>query len=319
MVFPRSYFEILGVDTSAAVEGNLMGFRVLAFLLLNCLIVPPGHADLYALVVGGLGGEPRFQDQFDANAQTLARALEDDQTDNVTLMFGQEAGREQFLAAIGEIQARTKAADRIAIFLIGHGSFDERQYKFNVPGPDITDADLSEMLEGFASNKVLLVNTSSASGALQKKLGSDDHIIITATKSGYEKNATHFGGYWVEALGSQEADLNKNETISAQEAFDYAVRKVSDYFEQEARLATEHARMQGGTPKGFSLARLGKPVVAITAQQSELFRQKAQIEERIEALRLNKSQYTQQEYFERLQELALELALIQEQIDGAEQ
>ena len=52
-------------------------------------------------------------------------------------------------------------------------------------------------------------------------------MVITATKTGTEKNATVFARYWVEALRDPAADTDKNETISALEAFRYAERKIT--------------------------------------------------------------------------------------------
>ena len=43
-----------------------------------------------------------------------------------------------------------------------------------------------------------------------------------------EKNATVFGRYWVEALRDPAADVDKNETISALEAFQYAEKKTGE-------------------------------------------------------------------------------------------
>ena len=70
-------------------------------------------------------------------------------------------------------------------------------------------------------------------------LGSGDgRTVITATKSGSEKNATLFGRYWVEALRDPSADTDKNETVSALEAFHYAQTKTAAFFTEQKRLAT---------------------------------------------------------------------------------
>ncbi len=64
--------------------------------------------------------------------------------------------------------------------------------------------------------------------------------MIAATKNGTEKNATVFARYWVEALQDPTADLDKSDSISAMEAFQYAQRKTAAFYESQKRLATEH-------------------------------------------------------------------------------
>ena len=50
-----------------------------------------------------------------------------------------------------------------------------------------------------------------------------------------------FPRYWIEALKDPATDADKNESISALEAFRYAQAKVTKFFETQNRLATEHA------------------------------------------------------------------------------
>ena len=84
--------------------------------------------------------------------------------------------------------------------------------------------------------------TSSSGGAVNA-LKQDNRTVITATKSGTEKNATVFARYWVEALRDPAADIDKNETISALEAFQYAEKKTSQFYTEQKRLATEHPQV----------------------------------------------------------------------------
>ena len=65
--------------------------------------------------------------------------------------------------------------------------------------------------------------------------------VIAATKSGTEKNATVFARYWVEALQDPSADIDKSDSISAMEAFNYATKKTAAFYDSQKRLATEHA------------------------------------------------------------------------------
>ena len=69
-------------------------------------------------------------------------------------------------------------------------------------------------------------------------------IVIAATRAGTERNATVFARYWAEALREPAADTDKNESVSALEAFRYAQQKTTDFFDTQKRLATEHAVLE---------------------------------------------------------------------------
>ena len=101
------------------------------------------------------------------------------------------------------------------------------------------------------------VNATSASGAILEKWAGDGRTLITATKSGQERNATRFADHWAKALADGSADINKNGVITAQEAFDYGSREVEDSFKKAGTLATEHPQLAGGTAARFTVARLG--------------------------------------------------------------
>ena len=84
----------------------------------------------------------------------------------------------------------------------------------------------------------------SASGGSRAALERPNRVVITATKSGNEKNATVFARYWVEALRDPAADTDKNETVSALEAFTYADEKTAQFYDTQKRLATEHPTLE---------------------------------------------------------------------------
>ena len=132
------------------------------------------------------------------------------------------------------------ADDEFALFVIGHGTFDGTDYKLNLPGPDITASQMSALLNRLAARRQLVVNMTSCSGASIQALARKDRIVITATKSGTEKNATVFARYWIDALRDPAADTDKNGTVTTLEAFRYADSKTAAYFETEKLLATEH-------------------------------------------------------------------------------
>ncbi len=131
------------------------------------------------------------------------------------------------------------------LVLIGHGSFDGVEYKFNLVGPDISGADLAALCDKVTSKRQLVINTTSASGGSVAALKKPGRAVVAATKSGTEKNATVFARYWVAALHDAATDADKNDAISAMEAFQYADRKTAEFYESQKRLATEHPAVRG--------------------------------------------------------------------------
>ena len=303
----------------ATTLGPLMSFRLLpksALLLIVLLVGGSAQAELYYLIVGGLGGEPNYEEQFAAHSLTLANAAKRTVDEaNVTVLTGDDATRDAVRASLEELAANTQASDRLAVMLIGHGSYDGRQYKFNLPGPDLDDGELGELLTAVPARTQLIVNATSASGAILENWASEGRSIITATRSGAERNATRFAGHWAAALSSAAADLNKNGSISVQEAYDYASRAVADSFEAEGTLATEHPQLAGEGAAAFEVARLTARALD-TPELVTLNAELVELEEQIAALRLQREELGE-DYLPQLQALLVQLALVQQRIDAA--
>jgi len=288
--------------------------RVGLILLLLPLVAA---ADLHVVIVEGLGGTAEYATRFSEEVAKLKLAAESvTPVERVRVFTVVDATQENILAYFKTLSAAVTADDQVVVYLIGHGSYDGYDYKFNLPGPDLTGEQLAELLETLPANDQLLVNTSSSSGAMLERLTDDARVVITATRSGSERNAARFGSSFVAALEDPAADINKNNAISAQEAFDYAVRQVTDYFEYRGQLATEHPQLKGKHAARFTLARLQilKPV-GDDPELGLLFQQRDQIDGRIEELQLRKDELPTGEYYAQLQTLFLELARVGDRID----
>jgi len=163
-------------------------------------------------------------------------------------------------------------------------------------------------------------------------LRKENRVVITATKSGTERNATVFPRFWIEALRDPAADTDKNETISVLEAFHYAQQKTAEYFESQKRLATEHpliedtgrgegvrdpspANREGLRAAAFPLVRLGATnTIANTPEKKKLLAQKDQLEQQIDLLKYNKATLAPDEYKKKLSALLLDLAKTQQEL-----
>jgi hypothetical protein len=301
------------------------GVTRLACLLLLALV--PGlpaetlpSSRTHFVILSGLGGEPLYEKRFAEQVKELEKVARRNAGDAslVHSLSGEAATRR----AIEELFARLKKdvapEDSLAVVLLGHGSYDGYDYKLNIPGPDITGERLRVLLEGVPAERQLVVNTTSASGAVMELWKTDKRIVVAATKNGRERTATTFAQFFVEALASAEADTDKSESITAQEAYTYAERKVKDFYESEMRLATEHSRMEGELAASFTLARLGKALEAAADPATrELMARREALEQQVGALKLRKESMAEQQYFDELQKVLLELAQLQTKIDDA--
>lgn len=287
-----------------------------AFALAPAALV---HAATQVVIVEGLGGDERYAAEFarqSAGIEAASRTLRPEP--EFRILRGAEAGRDQILARLADIAALPEPPDLLLLYLVGHGSFDEHEYKFNLPGPDLTDADLQQAFDAMQARTLVVIDTSSASGAAHDRWQGESRIVITATRSGVERHATRFGGYFATALADPGADIDKNERVSAQEAFDYASRAVEEHFRSSGQLATEHARISGAGADRVALARLGapRPVDGDPALRG-LIERRDGISGRIDALRLERDDLPADRYQERLLDLMLELAEIEERIEQA--
>ncbi|HVT92211.1 MAG TPA: hypothetical protein VHD76_05170 [Bryobacteraceae bacterium] len=287
---------------------------------LALVFLAPLHAADYYVTIAGLGGTPEYEKNFSTWAQEIDKRLHEVEPGaRITTLSGAMANRAHVELVLGQIAREAKADDRLAVFLIGHGSFDGEEYKMNVPGPDIRASDFAAWLNRVPSRRQLVVDMTSASGGIVSALERPDRAVISATKSGSEKNLTVFPRYWVDALRDESADTDKNQVISALEAFRYAERRTAQFYESGKRLATEHPEIAGG--ERGSLLASQFPLVNLSAQgpanpaKAKLLAHKQELESKIDELKLKKATIPEADYRNELAALLLDLARTQAEID----
>src|SRR5579864_3273443 len=306
----------------------------LARVFLPVFFLTTLHATTFYLTVAGIGGEPDYEQRFASQAQEIDKLVKAGGPDaNVTTLSGAQATKAQIQSALGQIAKQAKPADAFVLMLIGHGSFDGYDYKVNLPGPDLSAVELASMLDRIPATRQLVVNMTSASGGSRAALEKPNRVIITATKSGSEKNATVFARYWVEAVRDTSADTEKNEPVSALEAFTYAEAKTSQFYETQKRLATEHPTLEDtgqsdGTRKPspengegliasqIALLHIGATqAAASTPEKKSLLAHREELEQQIDKLKYQKAATPPEEYKKQLEALLLELAKTQAELD----
>jgi hypothetical protein len=218
------------------------------------------------------------------------------------------------------------------LVLIGHGTFDSHAAKFNLRGPDVEAGELADWLKPL-KRPVAVINCASASAPFINRLAGENRVVITATKSGDEQNFARFGEYISAAIAAPQSDLDKDGQVSLLEAYLTACRQVAEYYEQDARLATEHALLDDngdglGTPadwfrglRATQRAKDGASLDGTRAHQwhlvssdreqhmpAELRQRRDELELKIAALRGEKEHMNEDDYYSRLEPLMVELA-----------
>jgi hypothetical protein len=220
--------------------------------------------------------------------------------------------REHIMQVFGELGKTAGAEDEIIVVLIGHGSAGAQQSQFNVPGPDISAEDFAKLLQPFATQRIVFVNTASASGGFQQVLAGPRRTIITATKTPGERNETRFPEFFVQAFGDPSSDADKDGRTSVLEAFNYAKAAVERAYAQSGYIPTEHAVVDDRAEAARVYLSAPAPAVPATVTDPalrKLYEEKRALEDKIESLRLRKAEMDPAQYESALEKLATELAL----------
>lgn len=296
---------------------------------------PPASSNGRAtvLIVVGAPGEEQYGEQFARWAAFWDKGCAQTGARSITIGLkpeGQVADYEILKEAL--LAEPKEGDDELWLVFIGHGTFDGKEAKFNLRGPDLSGTDCSAWLHPFR-RPIAAIDCSSASGPFLNKLSMPGRVVITATKSGFEHNYARFGQFLAEAIVDPEADLDKDGQTSLLEAYLTASRRVAEFYETEGRLATEHALLDDngdgkGTPaewfrgvRAVKKAADGAAPDGPRAHQFHLVKspqeremppalrtQRDQLELAIAALRESKEKISEEDYYRQLEPLLLELA-----------
>ena len=211
----------------------LLGWLCLAPAALFAASPPPS-----LIVIVGAPGEEDYANVFKESAAAWLAAAKSAKTDAVAIVaeVDKPDSRDRLQSAL--LSATNSPADLWLAF-VGHGTFNGKEAKFNLPGPDISATELSEWLKPL-KRRVILVQGASASGPFINRLSASNRIIITATRSGSEQNYARFGINAANALTNSLSDVDQDGQNSALEVFLAASRMTTEWYKSEGRLATEH-------------------------------------------------------------------------------
>jgi len=233
--------------------------------------------------------------------------------------------QDTIFSQMASLRERVRDGDQITIFLMGHGSGRDDESKFNIVGPDITGDDFAAVLDDFDEQDIVIVNTTSASYGFSTSLSSEGRVVISATRSPAEKFDPIFSGYFIEALDQRNGDSDKNNRVSMLEAFNYARQSVDKWYEDQGRLASEHASLDDNgdalftiNPTAFEadgrLAEIAYIDVLmadnedLSPQQLVLKARVQELERAVFILRGRKADFLEDDYWAQMEELLIDLA-----------
>jgi len=312
--------------------------------------LPAGDARTSLLLVVGASGDESYGKIF-AEEATIWRATAAASDVRFTIIGDAEIDQKKTETAAGDsdkarlkkqLEIETNAAGgelaqaaHLWIIFIGHGTFDGRTAAFNLRGPDVSSDELAEWLKE-CRRPLAIVNTTAASAPFLTALSAPGRVVVTATKTGQERNYARFGRYFAKRVADLAADLDKDERASLLEAYLAAARDTAEFYKSEGRIATEHPLLDDdGDGKGvrvdfFERDKLVKrpageksvdgeasrkfylkPSTVEARLSPEQVSERDRLETELAALRSRKAEMAEAAYFAELERLLLKLARLQ--------
>lgn len=286
------------------------------------------------IVVAGAAGEPTFEMDLKQQVEAWTKVSGLAKAKLVSIgsdsAEGAPADRERLKSALEAEPKETRS--ELWLVFIGHGTFDGKEAKLNLRGPDVSSAEVGQWLKPF-KRPLAIVDTTSSSAPFMARLAAPGRVIVTSTRSGNEHNYARFGKFLAEALPDPKSDLDKDGQISLLESFLSASHRTAEFYKTEGRLATEHALIDDngdglGTPADWfrgvhatKKSRDGASADGTRAHQFHLVRSPAELqlsaemrarrdklELRMAQLRGEKAKLGEAEYYAELEKILLELA-----------
>jgi hypothetical protein len=324
---------------------------IILFVLFNsCVKLLNGQTvkQKYGVLIGGLGGTEQHREKFQKflyqtrelfiNKFNIAK-------NNIIILAGTPAAEDSIIkdisraeninAVFSQLSNKVTNNDEVVIVLFGHGSFDGKNSMLNIPRQDLKDIDYRNLIAFLKASRIIFVNTASCSGPFTEVLSGPNRIIITATRSGRERNETVFPKFFIAALNDQAADMDKNGDLSWLEIFQYASQATSNWFKDSGYLATEHALLEdsgdniasrmeqlvegkdGDLAKTTYFKRGSDLLIARTEDQQtrNLLLEREEVENQINRIISEKDKYKEDQYFTNLEQLFIRLAILNDSLE----
>ena len=315
------------------VRAVLLGIACLGLVTVRNALSEPVDSRATVILVIGAPGEPEYGSNFLRQASLWQKACSQAAVQAITIGLEYPAGTNDcdlLKNTLAELPRQSPAP--LWLVLIGHGSFDGKEAWFNLRGPDFSGSELATWLKEF-QRPLAIIDTASCSGPFLNRLSATNRVVVTATRSGNEQNFARFGQYFAQALTDPQADIDQDGQVSLLEAFLTASHEANEFYKAAGRLVTEHALIDDngdglGTPaewfrglRATKQAKDGAAADGLLAQQiclvpspaeralsPEQVARRDDLEKQVLALREKKSQLPENDYYQQLETLLLQLA-----------
>ena len=267
-------------------------------LILICIlfITPDTSARDYALIIGGVGGEKSFYDEF-WNATSRMHSLLMEEygyaPEHITFLFeddgemsGQVNGKSTkagIEAAFADLQSRVQSGDRFLLFMVGHATKTARGLKFNSPGRDVSDIEFAALIEQIPAEQMILIFGFPYSARVVSQVSREGRTIIAACspREGYMRSG--FGNLFIDAFSDRLADADDNEAISLLEAFLYTQKRVKTWYESDGSVQSEHPHLDDNGDGIASRQELPNASDGTLAQRTYLGKRRSALVDRVSA------------------------------------
>ena len=312
-----------------------LGSLTLILLIAASSVAQKTDPNKFAVIINGAGGEPEYAKQFAEWTTQLSSVLSTRygfDPNKIKVLSEKVANAEEVKRTFASLKTELDASNVLFLFFIGHGSFDGKEAKFNLVGPDLSASDYNQLLTALPTKRIVVFNMSSASGEFVKPLSAKGRIVVTATRNGQETNATRFPGFFIAALNATDGDTDQDGHTSVLEAFVYANRLTEEFYKRAGRLATEHAMFddngdgvgrekpeagEGLLARATYLDSLSVDEAAANVATARLLKERSRLEGEIEQLIARKANTPEAEYEATLERLFIELAKVNRSIKQA--
>lgn len=319
-----------------------MGTRSIVGAVVGAVLLVTATAnaeDYYTLVVSGASGDPKYVETYGRWRQTLVTALraQAEFRDDHLIVLAETPGpgvgrasREGVIQAVTNLGSRMTDESVLLVVLLGHGTYDGVDAKFNLVGPDLEARAWSRLLDDLPGH-IVFVNSTAASFPFVRRLAQPGRVVVTATESAVQRYDTVFPEFFVQAFGELSSDADKDGRVSVLEAFEFTSMQVRRWYQREGRLATERSVLddtgdgvakdmdQAGSD-GILASRLyvgagvEPPPVVSDPTLAPLVTRREELEDLVAALRVRKDGMSLDVYQRELERLLVDLARVSREI-----
>jgi hypothetical protein len=232
----------------ASMQRRWRAISILSLLLALAALVaaPAATAADYVLLVAGMGGDPKFTQEFHQQLVGLEQQLTTAgyAPARMRRLEGDDARLDRLAAAFRDYASQLKPKDTLLIVLRGHGQSDYREAKFNLPGPDLEASLMRQWLAALPTADVRLLLDFPCSGAFAQALAAPGRVILSSCNGPDQIYGGTMTRLLLAGLRNGAIDLNRDGRVSFREAFDYLSKAVEGDYQARSLLQTENPALE---------------------------------------------------------------------------